>query len=231
MRILDKQKDYYDYLAGIYGIDNAVFYDRRGSTKLTQDKLIRKFLYTSDFDYNKKTWGFYDDYECFNYLKNKRNKFIIIEAGYHQYMISLTQTSKTVKIKEKYPLRTILEFDGKFELVHVFDDHKHYFPSPLSLYAVNVYKSYISYPFRNEHAAGKMNYNYANDIKVYKGSLVNNPILIDTSIPSILKAHTIYTDIFDYISSKADFEIVDTRDDVAKAVDHGFDKKTSFRNM
>jgi hypothetical protein len=41
MRILDKHKDYYDYLAGIYGIDNTVFFDRRGSIPLTNDIIIR----------------------------------------------------------------------------------------------------------------------------------------------------------------------------------------------
>lgn len=31
MKIIDNKKDYYDYLSGIYGIDNYVVYDRRGS--------------------------------------------------------------------------------------------------------------------------------------------------------------------------------------------------------
>ena len=33
MRIIDNKKDYYDYLSGVYGIDNLIVYDRRGIMK------------------------------------------------------------------------------------------------------------------------------------------------------------------------------------------------------
>jgi hypothetical protein len=72
---------------------------------------------------------------------------------------------------------------------------------------------------------------FNNEVKFEKKSVIENPIFIDTKIPGILDPHMIYTNIADYIASKADFNIVDTRNDVQKAVDHGFDKKTSFRNM
>jgi hypothetical protein len=34
MKIIDNKKDYYDYLAGILGVDDLVVYDRRGSVVL-----------------------------------------------------------------------------------------------------------------------------------------------------------------------------------------------------
>ena len=34
MRIIDNKKDYYDYLAGVWGIDGHITYDRRNSTRL-----------------------------------------------------------------------------------------------------------------------------------------------------------------------------------------------------
>lgn len=35
MKIIDNKKDYYDYLMGVYGIDEKIVYDRRGS--ITKD--------------------------------------------------------------------------------------------------------------------------------------------------------------------------------------------------
>ena len=37
MKIIDNKKDYYDYLSGIYGIDNLIVYDRRGSVPISPD--------------------------------------------------------------------------------------------------------------------------------------------------------------------------------------------------
>ena len=40
MKIIDNKKDYYDYLAGILGVDNLVVYDRRGSVVLNSEKAL-----------------------------------------------------------------------------------------------------------------------------------------------------------------------------------------------
>ncbi|MBQ2175011.1 MAG: hypothetical protein II453_08095 [Alphaproteobacteria bacterium] len=37
MKIIDNKKDYYDYLSGIYGIDDLIVYDRRNSKILKAD--------------------------------------------------------------------------------------------------------------------------------------------------------------------------------------------------
>jgi hypothetical protein len=212
MRILDKHKDFYDYLAGIYGIDNTVFFDRRGSTKITQDDLIRAFYADRNlYDWNDKG-PLLQEY--------KKDLYAIIEVGYYQYLLR-AYTVTRIRLGIYYNL-----YCGNIELAHVFSDHKHYNESPISLYPVDVH----NYRLRKDKKASK-NLNYGNDIHPYYEKVIENPIFTDTKIPSILDAQTIYVNIFDYISSKADFDIVDKRDDVAKAVDHGFDKKTSFRNM
>ena len=36
MKIIDSKKDYYDYLSGIYGMDELAVYDRRGSMTWAQ---------------------------------------------------------------------------------------------------------------------------------------------------------------------------------------------------
>ena len=38
MKIIDNKKDYYDYLESIYGIDDFVVYDHRGSVSLNSNK-------------------------------------------------------------------------------------------------------------------------------------------------------------------------------------------------
>lgn len=38
MKIIDKNKDYYDFLMGVYGQDPKAVYDRRGSAILHKDR-------------------------------------------------------------------------------------------------------------------------------------------------------------------------------------------------
>ena len=53
MKIIDSKKDYYDYVSGIYGIDDKIIFDRRGS------KVLEKYILKSineppakdDFDF------------------------------------------------------------------------------------------------------------------------------------------------------------------------------------
>lgn len=40
MKIIDKKKDYYDFLAGVYGMDEMVVYDRRGSVVVNSEKVL-----------------------------------------------------------------------------------------------------------------------------------------------------------------------------------------------
>ena len=40
MKIIDNKKDYYDYLAGIFGVDDLVVYDRRGSVTQKPDRVL-----------------------------------------------------------------------------------------------------------------------------------------------------------------------------------------------
>lgn len=40
MKIIDNKKDYYDYLSGIYGVDDLVVYDRRGSVHLNSNSIL-----------------------------------------------------------------------------------------------------------------------------------------------------------------------------------------------
>jgi hypothetical protein len=221
MRILDKYKDYYDHIVGEYGIDNTIFYDRRGSKKLTQHNIIKLFKDAHEVRFD---CGIHE-------TKKYPNPKIygIVEAGYYQYLIRVVDViCKPYTYIENDQEHWKHKYDGKVELMYVFNEHKHYFKTPLSVCGVTT-KGHFS-DFEKVIKSNKMLF-FDNEIELDKRYVIENPILIGTRIPAIIDPHLIYINIFDYISSKADFEIVDTRGDVAKAVDHGFDKKTSFRKM
>lgn len=70
------------------------------------------------------------------------------------------------------------------------------------------------------------------EIPSEKPIFIDNPILQSFQpIAKFISPETVYNEIHDFIASKYDKEIVDTRTDVEKAEAAGFDKKTSFRKM
>lgn len=91
MKIIDNKKDYYDYLAGIYGIDDLIVYDRRGS--VPSRDIIERYpaFFTKDFipwlDEPRKDYG---------WSKSEWSKFyshvrltIIVEVGHKHYYIEV----------------------------------------------------------------------------------------------------------------------------------------------
>lgn len=224
MRILDKYKDYYDYLTGAYGIDNTVFYDRRSSVKLTQDTLIRQ-LFLRGVYYN-----YFEDIkekDVSSPLYSKYYNEVILEVGYFQYLLTLEKLKKDTMVKSSLGREyDVCTYNGEIKIAYRYDNHKHYLPAPISLFRINS-KYDISYAYR------KKDNEYFSKLKIEpdEENAIANPILYNTSIPSLIDPKTIYIEVADFIASKADVDIVDNRDDVAKAVDHGFDKKTSFRRM
>ncbi len=107
MLIIDRNKDYYDYLSHVYGVDKKVVFDRRGSVNLTNDDLI-SMVDTLSYPRVKDLTG-----------------NILLEVGYKQYLFELSNFSGG----EEFAIPT--SFD--IELKRVFTDYKHYFPTPISL--------------------------------------------------------------------------------------------------
>jgi hypothetical protein len=65
--ILDKNKDYYDYLKGIYGIDKTITYDRRGSVVLSEISLM-EYISSTRFNITKSTEHFIVEIGDIQYL-------------------------------------------------------------------------------------------------------------------------------------------------------------------
>ena len=57
MKIIDNKKDYYDYLSGIWGIDDKVVFDRRGS-RVCEDAV-------EDMKMSPDEWGGFEVVDCY----------------------------------------------------------------------------------------------------------------------------------------------------------------------
>ena len=60
---------------------------------------------------------------------------------------------------------------------------------------------------------------------------IDNVILDGTWITKLFPATKVWEDVYDFLSSQKDIEIIDTRTDKEKIISAGFDTKTSFRNI
>jgi hypothetical protein len=203
MYILDKNKDYYDYYKGIYGIDKTITYDRRGSTVLSEQKLLE---FISDCVINSPSSVVY----------------FILEVGTIQYLFRVKMYYKRA---DKYSFPE--PYKGEFSLNNVFKDHRHYFPKEISLVPARVNHGWYWQNKRNEDKVVKS----WDEIELLKDRMVNNPIIKDTSIASFIDPKDIWIELTNFISSKYNDKTVDiVNTDADKIVNHGFDKKSSFRN-
>lgn len=189
MKIISKVKDYYDYLSGIYGIDEQIVYDRR--------KFEEPFGNLSKFPTK-----FYN-----HYLENtEKIDFVLLEIGNIHYLF---------KTYEYVTNRNVDEFYKKeHELVYKYKTDKKFSDAPVAMVRVNTYTN----------RTGKV------IIMGKIGSVINNPILINTWIPTYIPANEIYELVYEYLISEREPKINDNRTDVEKLESKGFDKKTSFRH-
>lgn len=213
MKILNGgKKDFYDYLSGIYGIDNDVVYNRVNGH-------VFRPMYDGDIYFCKEQ--LYNDkpkkeVRGYNWVDGKRfytpkleglKLHFIIEVGFVHYLFMV----------ERY-----IDECGKIQLDPQLLDKQRVSEkkstSPVSLIPVEMYSFYSLY--RDTPKVWK--YNTDNEIP--------NPIFNGTWLPSLVSADEIYNEIYSYLIAIKEPNIVDTRNDVQKLESKGFDKKTSFRN-
>jgi len=188
MRIISKYKDYYDYLSGIYGIDNKLILDRRTNTnspylsdigvnRLYIAGYIVEFLYIKHkFYYGESLKQFYKSKR--NYLTSKHwkrdyDKSIYITQGINKWIY-------TEPIKDK-------------DNINIKED------CPILIDTIFGLKKY--------------------------------PILSKFNLASFIVPKVIYRWLEEYLSARiTDKEThLDTRNDINKLQDKGFNKKYSFR--
>ena len=204
MYIIDSNKDYYDYVSHIYGLDKKIVFDRRGSTRIESKDLVdlRETRY-----YGGKT------------------QFILLETGMVQYLLKLDNIVVTDENKPKNKhidlsaYQHVKSFD--VEIVDKFEDHKNVTGCPIAIRSVH--NSWRSYHYIKQFPTEYKDYKITNDIEL------DLPILASTCITKIIPAEEIWKNICNYISSLGNDKDVAQASDIEKIVNHGFDKKESFR--
>lgn len=206
MYIIDKNKDYYDYLSHVYGVDTQITFDRRGSIVISDEDIYN--LLDEDIKH-----GFYKEY---------RN-CIVLEIGNVQYLI-LVYNFK-FKRDINYPFKSL-----DLKRVYTFRNNTHYFDSYISIKKVNLH---YYWRLRNTTSIKKyaINDNFNDTISSINERGIDLPILASTKITSIISADEIWKEMQNYISSlNNDKDVGLPMTDVEKAEIHGFDKKISFRH-
>lgn len=200
MYILDKNKDFYDYFSHIYGEDKSITFDRRGSSICTDEMLIGSERATHH------RWG------------DKTNTaFRLIEVGNIQYVIKIYD----IVFLTDYKKQIYSELQSyKMKLDHVYRNNIHYFKSSISIHDLSV-------DFEYKH----MDWIYpSKPVEEGKYVPIELPIFAGTSLTGILNAEEIWKELSNYISSLKNDKAVDIgTTDIEKVVNHGFDKKESFR--
>jgi hypothetical protein len=208
MLIVDKNDDFYDHYSHIYGVDKQIVFDRRGSIIISDE------IFCTDIR--------------INYRRHFDRIMYLLEVGYKQYLIELTDITIT-KGKGLSLYDDKIKFDAV--LFKTFDEQKHLFDKEMTLCKIHVPYDYRFYYNRKDSLKDKIKDIKLQEIKILDNHVFKLPILKDTKLTKILDAETIWKDLNVYVSScgnDKDVAIINTDKD--KIVNHGFDTKTSFRN-
>ena len=230
MKIIDNKKDYYDYLASIYGIDDLVVYDRRGSVTLNPDRVLshgmdyyfsHRILFLDKPLSEKKYWSLksISKQREAKAVKHKFNKtfkegdvyHFVLEVGYTHYRFEVERW-KDEKTPNLAHVETTL-------LDTLKDVRQRYSEVPMCIIPCQAQYFRWSHEERWEEIKNSLTHR------------IENPILADTFIPKMIPPTDIWQALYEYLSSLRDKPFTDSRSDVQKLESAGFDKKTSFRNI
>ncbi len=214
MLIIDRNDDYYDHFSKVYGVDDKVVFDRRGSS-LTVDweALVTKS------GYRERGW-------------ESELTFLCLEVGFKQHIIKVSNFVEEWVKGQGYKALVSADFD----IVHTYDAHKNLFGKPLSLQGVkfDYYKFGRAYDLRRkveDSISSVLQQNAFHEVFEPIGGVCEPivPILRESPLKGLLNPQELWIDISTYISSLGNEKTVDTMTDIDKVVSHGFDKKESFR--
>jgi hypothetical protein len=209
VQIIDyKKKDYYDYvLYTLNDTDKFLTYDRKDPTILSDQNIIDMCVYDSIYGLREK----------YHFL---------LEVGFIQYLFSVENVYYDEELKKKC---------GAINFKKIYSDGKHYFEKEISFIKRFdfCFKADWWRIRKNDERYEKLS-NFDFNKIIYEGrqeDIIPNPILKETKIPSFIEAKDIYINLLNYLSAqKNDKDYSTDLTDIDKAENHGFDKKTSFRN-
>jgi hypothetical protein len=222
MKIISKHKEYYDHLAGIYGIDEMMVYDRRSEFVMEKP---------TEFSTSSKDINTYVFAIC-------GNIYVI-----YYYMDKFYHTPE-----ELIELDIALDKDGKKPLNYLHKEYrsKYYADKPALVRAQTAYNSNnkiktnvnndlrmpvlisVGFPCSKESA---YEYKSGKNERLADKTYWRLPLLSDFKFGKYLAAEEIYKEIYTFISWLKDHpEIPNNQTDKEKILTHGFDLKDSFRN-
>ena len=202
MKVISKYKDYYDYLAGIYGIDEKLVLDRTNFGIPIYTDVVSFYICGKRID------GYFD---------SKENKFYFGE----DLKIKFPKNPQ-IHSRWYYRLRPFRESDK--------EDNYKYIPVEGTRNGKRAYINITDDTFKlNEKFGCPI---LCDTIGTPLGDATTYtifPKLDETGIAKMLPPHDIYMMICEWLGKEK--EIIDKRNDEEKLLSAGFDKKISFRNV
>ncbi len=200
MRIIDKNKDFYDYFQDY---DSDIVFDRRDSHILTNEEL--------------NVWVLWSRHKA-------DDKYFLLQIGYTNWLI----LAKPTKINQDgYGGYTVEDFS--LELIDMYKDYNKSVDFKFGEIKTHYSLEYLTSKKFNHKTAliddiKLGNFEYKNNFTE------KSPIILNkTKLPSILNARDVYLAIEEWLSHKKDDIVHDSMTDKEKIVSHGFDTKSSFR--
>lgn len=201
MRIIDKNKDFYDYFQ-VYNDD--VIFDRRGSYILTNQDICDLWC------------GFHEDFS---------DKYLLLQVGYSYWLMIAKCESTAVSITNVSQC-----VDYSLELIDYWKDYNHFDSLHFGTVDKHFSTEFLfskKWDWKSNliDEIKRGNYEYKKDFTERHPNL----IFRNTKIPSVVMADDLYNAFDEYFSHLKDDVKVDNMSDIEKVESHGFDKKTSFR--
>ena len=203
MKIISKYKDYYDYLAGVNGIDEKLILDRTkfyptpASIMFSEGKLLKFHICGLMIESIFVDGKFY----C-----GELSKKIAIPWGRNTYNYGYNRNAET-----HYNVR--LKGGGAAAVAK--------FPYTYNIKGAENINEVLNCPIL-------LQVDFGGDISHRRTNYVKFPVLKDYSIGSLLPPEKIWNMLYDFLAKSKD--IPDTQTDKEKIIGKGFDYKHSFRN-
>lgn len=239
MKIIDKRKDYYDFLVGKYGVDpKCIYYRNSIDIQAFTDYYIQgynnlrpiaielwKIFKKQPLTTPKLYWiGNKPPLEDDSHFDESRfyrmpNESLLHDSKYFAWISSIN----LIIGKDRYYIEVLRYLDK--------DDNLYY---DMLWEKRELYKRISDAPIYIDTGDG-LTFNdckHPDLVKDYiKNEIIENPLLKNTFIPSIIMPEEIWISVENYISSLNTEKTQDNMTNNEKILSHGFDLKTSFRNV
>jgi hypothetical protein len=240
MKIISSYKDYYDYLQGIYGVDDKLILNRQEETPRTFD--INDYSVMGEFTRKIKGIPQYEYYSDFQVVRFSIADYLVEGMTYQGRILFgeelefLSVETTKLAYYEKYPER-----DKR---------NSNLIESPKYYYIDNTFKPYVSKYSTNYSRVGvlkvpvKYKPEFSPNIKenapiiLYgQGNIEANrkvyksPILSSYRINKVFDPHSIWVLLSGWLGERLNVPIPDNMSNKEKIQAAGFDLKTSFRKM